>query len=116
MSTPGPRFGLVSIFLGLGSLVSLVAGVLPLVSCLCTPLGLVSALAGVVLGVLAIVEGKKRGDADEKLRGVAGLCLSALPFLLAGAAVLYFSRSMAKDGVWPLPSAVHTVSPTDGGS
>ncbi|MEW6433120.1 MAG: hypothetical protein AB1730_16575 [Myxococcota bacterium] len=100
------KWGLVSIVCSAGAFLAIFAGVLPFVGCIATPLGLLSSLSGVVLGVIAIIDGGRRNDLAERLRGVAGVVLGlALP-IAAGAAVLFFSRSMLRDAFSAPPAAV----------
>ena len=98
---------------GAGGFVAIFASVLPFIGCLATPLGLVSSLAAIVLGVVAIIDGGRRGEPAERLRGVAGLALGVLLPVAAGAAFLFFSRSMRKDAYVPPPAAV---APPDAGA
>lgn len=112
------RWGLVSIVCGAGGFVGLGASVLPFVGCLATPLGLLSSLAAIVLGVVAIIDGGRRNDPSERLRGIAGLVLGLVLPLAAGAAVLAFSRSMLRDAFAappPPPPPPAAVAPPDAG-
>lgn len=106
------QWGLASIVCGGGAFLAAVLSVAPFVGCLATPLAGLGSLAAIVLGIVAIVDGGKRGDPAERLRGVVGVVLGVtLPVLLAGA--LFFSRFVRQSFAAPPPAPV--VVPADAG-
>lgn len=84
------RFGTPSLVLGAASFVALGLSCVPLLGCIGTPLGLLASLVGVVLGVVAIVDGSRRGDSAERARGIAGVALGLLlPAVMVLGAVVF---------------------------
>jgi len=99
------KYGLASLVCGGASVLCIVFSVVPFVGCLGMPLGVLSALGAVVLGVMAIVDGGRRGDGVERTRGIAGIALGVLPACLLGAGLAFFSRSMLRDAIGSTPTA-----------
>jgi hypothetical protein len=112
-------YGLASLICGGAAIAFVFFNLVPFVGCIAGPLSVLGALGAVVLGVMAIIDGGKRGDAGERVRGFAGLALGLLPMCLLGLAVAFFSRSMFRDalggGPPPTPVAVDAGRPTPAG-
>jgi hypothetical protein len=103
-------YGLASLICGGAAIAFVFFNLVPFVGCIAGPLSVLGALGAVVLGVMAVIDGGKRGDAAERVRGIAGIALGLLPACLLGLAIAFFSRSAFRDvlrgAVPPPPGAV----------
>ncbi|MEW5738743.1 MAG: hypothetical protein AB1938_07435 [Myxococcota bacterium] len=88
------KYGLASIVCSVASIVLLGCGCVPLFGLFASPLALLASLAGIVLGVLAIVDGGKRGDSTERVKGIAGIAIGLTLPLLSVVFLLVFSRNI----------------------